>query len=279
MAEDPFKVFESASAPGDSSRGHFVDPLEEISKFSSSGSTKNDSSSTSNGKVYEDIDPFDGLGKSVPAFSSERSSKKGSSSPRLNTNSSWNGDKEPFDKISGRSPERDTKSKTPAENDREFPQAPFHMPTYSSDSDKPVGKRSTSPPYNNVDFRQANIQADMSPKYEDKLEPSEDIWLTVSEIPLFTQPTTAHHLQDLLLHGQCIFPSQDQLHQYLPMLERRIMIFLLFLVPHDSLRVLSLLQQLEGYPLHLSLMNLMILPWAEVVVMIMRVEMVFLMKN
>ncbi|XP_014523783.1 auxilin-related protein 2 isoform X1 [Vigna radiata var. radiata] len=188
MAEDPFKVFESASAPGDSSTGHFMDPLEEISKFGSSGSTKNDSSSTSNGKVYEDIDPFDGLGKSVPAFSSDINSRKGSSSPNLNKNPSRTGDKEPVDKISGRSPERDTKSKTPFENDREFPQAPFHMPTYSSDSDKPAGKRSTSPPYNNVDFRQANIQAD---KYGDNLEPSEDIWLTVSEIPLFTQPTTA----------------------------------------------------------------------------------------
>ncbi|BAT73231.1 hypothetical protein VIGAN_01069800 [Vigna angularis var. angularis] len=188
MAEDPFKVFESASAPGDSSTGHFMDPLEEISKFGSSGSTKNGGSSTSNGKVYEDIDPFDGLGKSVPAFSSDINSRKGSSSPSLNTNPSRTGDKEPVDKISGRSPERDAKSKTPVENDREFPQAPFHMPTYSFDSDKPAGKRSTSPPYNNADFRQANIQAD---KYEDNLEPSEDIWLTVSEIPLFTQPTTS----------------------------------------------------------------------------------------
>ncbi|KAL3021122.1 hypothetical protein AAZX31_05G181300 [Glycine max] len=190
-AEDPFKVFESASAPVDSSAGHFMNPLEEISKFSSSGSTKNDSSSTSNGKVYEDIDPFDGLGKSVPAFSSERNSRKGSSSPRLNTSTSWTGDKEPVDKISGRSPERHTQNKIPVENDQEFLHAPFHMPTYSSDSDKPVGQRSTSPPYNNVDFRQTNIQADMSPKYEDNLEASEDIWLTVSEIPLFTQPTTA----------------------------------------------------------------------------------------
>ncbi|KHN16939.1 Auxilin-related protein 2 [Glycine soja] len=190
-AEDPFKVFESASAPVDSSAGHFMDPLEEISKFSSSRSTKNDSSSTSNGKVYEDIDPFDGLGKSAPAFSSERNSRKGSSSPRLNTSTSWTGDKEPVDKISGRSPERHTQNKIPVENDREFPHVPFHMPTYSSDSDKPVGPRPTSPPYDNVDFRQTNVQADMSPKYEDNLEPSEDIWLTVSEIPLFTQPTTA----------------------------------------------------------------------------------------
>ncbi|KAL2342892.1 hypothetical protein Fmac_004177 [Flemingia macrophylla] len=190
VAEDPFKVFESASAPADSPAGHFVDPLEEISKFSSSRSTKNDSSSTSNGKVFEDIDPFDGLGKSVPAFSSEGNSRMGSSSPRLNTGSSWTGDKEAVDKISGRSPERHTQNKSPIENDQEFPQPPFHMPTYSSDSDKPVNQRSTSPPYNN-NFRQANLQADMSPKYEDNMESSEDIWLTVSEIPLFTQPTTA----------------------------------------------------------------------------------------
>ncbi|XP_020203954.1 auxilin-related protein 2 [Cajanus cajan] len=190
VAEDPFKVFESASAPVDSPAGHFMDPLDEISKFGSSRSTKNDSSSTSNGKVYEDIDPFDGLGKSVPAFSSEGNSRKGSSSPRLNRGPSSTGDKEPVDKVSGRSPERHTQNKIPVDNDQEFPQAPFHMPTYSSDSDKPVNQRSMSPPYNN-DFRQANIQADMSPKYEDNLESSEDIWLTVSEIPLFTQPTTA----------------------------------------------------------------------------------------
>ncbi|KAK7318415.1 hypothetical protein RJT34_03115 [Clitoria ternatea] len=191
VAEDPFRVFESASIPVDSPAGNFIDPLEEISKISSSRSTRNDSSSTSNGGVYEDIDPFEGLGKSVPAFSSERNSRKGSSSPRLKTSPSWTGDNEPVDKLSGRSPERHTHNKIPVENNHEFPQAPFYKPTHSSDSDKPVGQRSTSPPYNDVDFRQANIQVDMSPKYEDNLESSEDVWLTVSEIPLFTQPTTA----------------------------------------------------------------------------------------
>ncbi|KAK7358791.1 hypothetical protein VNO77_00730 [Canavalia gladiata] len=192
VAEDPFKVFESASAPVDSPPGHFTDPLEEISKFTSSRSTKNDSSATSNGRLYEDIDPFDGLGKSVPAFSSEKNSRKGSSSPSLNTSTSWTGDKEPVDKLSGRSPERHSQNKIPVENDQEFPQAPFHMPTYSSNSNKPVGQRSTSPPpYDNVGFRQADVKVDMSPKYEENLESSEDIWLMVSEIPLFTQPTSA----------------------------------------------------------------------------------------
>ena len=191
VVEDPFKVFESASAPTDSTSGHFTDPLEEISKFSSSRSPKNDSSSNSNGKVYEDIDPFDGLGQSVPAFSSERNSRKGSLSSRSNTSTSSTRDKEQVEKLSARSPERHSQNKVPVENDREFPQAPFYMPAYSSGSNKPVGQRSTSRSYNNAGFRQANIQEDMSPKYEENTESSEDIWLTVSEIPLFTQPTTA----------------------------------------------------------------------------------------
>ncbi|XP_045823430.1 auxilin-related protein 2-like [Trifolium pratense] len=180
-AEDPFNVFESTSSPMDSSTGNFTDPLEEISKFSSSRSTKNNNSSTSNGKVYEDIDPFDGLGKSVPAFSSERNNNKGNSSSGLNTSTSWTRDKEPVDNLSGLSPESHSQKDIP----------PFYMPTFSSDSNNPASQRSTSPPNNNTGFGQANIQADMSPKYEENLESYEDVWLTVSEIPLFTQPTAA----------------------------------------------------------------------------------------
>ncbi|KAK7247606.1 hypothetical protein RIF29_42492 [Crotalaria pallida] len=190
IAEDPFKVFESPSATKDSPAGHFTDPLEEISKFSSSRSLKNDSSSNSNGRVYEDIDPFDGLGKSVPAFSSERNNRKGSSSPISNTSTRWTGDKEQVEKMSGRSPSRHSQNKIPVEHVQDFPQAPFYMATNSSDSSKPVDQRSTSPSYN-ASFKQANIQGHVSPKYEENMESSEDIWLTVSEIPLFTQPTTA----------------------------------------------------------------------------------------
>ena len=177
----------------DSTSGHFTDPLEEISKYSSSRSTKNDSSSNSNGGVYDDFDPFDGLGQSVPAFSSERSSRKGSSSPppRSNTSNSWTRDKESLEKSPVRSPDRHSQSKIPVELDKEFQQAPFEVPTYSSDSNKPVQHRSTSPSYDNGGFRQTNIQEDMSPKYEENLESNDDIWLTVSEIPLFTQPTAA----------------------------------------------------------------------------------------
>ncbi|XP_039685288.1 auxilin-related protein 2-like [Medicago truncatula] len=76
-AEDPLKVYESTSAPMDSSTSNFTDPFEEISKFNGSRSTKNNSSSTSNGIIYEDTDSFDGLGRSVPALSSQRNSSKG----------------------------------------------------------------------------------------------------------------------------------------------------------------------------------------------------------
>ncbi|KAF7834122.1 auxilin-related protein 2-like [Senna tora] len=191
MTEDPFKVFESASAPMDSSSGQFMDPLDEISKFSSSRSTKNDSSVNSNGGVYDDIDPFGGLGKSVPPFSSERNDRKDGSPPRTNRSTSWTRDKERFEKSSMRSPERQSQNRIPVDRSQEFQQMPFDMPTYSSDYDKPAGQRASSPSHNNAGFGEANVHVDMSPKYEENFESNDDVWLTVSEIPLFTQPTTA----------------------------------------------------------------------------------------
>ncbi|OIW00487.1 hypothetical protein TanjilG_05837 [Lupinus angustifolius] len=189
LAEDPFVVFESPSAPKDSPTSLFTDPLEEINKFSSSRDTKNDNSSNSYGKLYEDIDPFDGLGRSEPEFSSEGNSRKGSSSPRLNISTGWTRDKESVEKFSGRSPSSNSQNKTPVEHDHDFSQAPFYTPTDSSNSSKPVDQRSRSPSYN-AGFKLANIQVDMSSKFEENLGSNEDIWLTVLDIPLFTQPTT-----------------------------------------------------------------------------------------
>ncbi|XP_058786485.1 auxilin-related protein 2-like isoform X1 [Vicia villosa] len=192
--EDPFKIFESASAPTGSSSGHFTDPLEEISKFTSSRSTKTDSSSKFNGGVYDDTNLFDGLRNSVPAFSSERTCRNGTSSPMpsSNTSSSWTRDKESFEKLHVRSPDRQTHNKIPVEHDQEIYQTPYDMPTYSSDLNKPVvGQRSTSPFYVNDVFRHVNSRVDMSPKYEEKYVSDDDIWLTVSEVPLSTQPTSA----------------------------------------------------------------------------------------
>ncbi|KAL1364661.1 hypothetical protein AAHE18_03G232200 [Arachis hypogaea] len=150
-SEDPFRVFESVSAPVDSTSGHTTDPLEEI----------------------------------------KRNSRKGSLSPQSNTSPGSTRDKEQVEMFSARSPEKRSQNKIPVENDREVPQSPSYMPSYSPGSNKPVGQRSTSPNYNNTNFRQANAEEDMSPKYEENVEFGEDIWLTVSEVPLFTQPTTA----------------------------------------------------------------------------------------
>ncbi|XP_019414600.1 PREDICTED: auxilin-related protein 2-like, partial [Lupinus angustifolius] len=191
--ENLLKVFESTSSSMGSRSGELTRPLEEINKFSSSRRTKHHSSSYSNGGVYDDSGPFDRLGKSILAFSSERVSGKGSSSPspRAKSSSSWTRFKESFQKSSTRSPQRRSQNKNPVEHDHEFQQPPFVMPTYSSGSNKPVGQSSTSPSYDNDGFSQASIVVDMSPKYVENSEPKNDIWLMVSEVPLFTQPTAA----------------------------------------------------------------------------------------
>ncbi|KAI4343474.1 hypothetical protein L6164_010817 [Bauhinia variegata] len=191
--EDPFKVFESASTPMDSSTGHFTDPLEEISKFGTSRGPKNESSSSANGKVYDDVDPFNELGQSVKAFSSERNNTKDRSPPRTYSSTSWTraSDKEPVEKTSARSPERYSQNKIPVDHYREFQQTPFDIPAYSSDSNKSAGQTTSPPSYNSSGFKEANIRADMSPKYEENLESINEIWLTVSEVPLFTQATIA----------------------------------------------------------------------------------------
>ncbi|KAJ7957058.1 Auxilin-related protein 1 [Quillaja saponaria] len=193
VMEDPFKVFESSSHPASSSSRNFTDPLEEISKLNRSASTRVDSSPVSNGKLYDDVDPFDGLGKSVPAFSLERNSRSDRNPSRSDTTSSWTRtytDKEPIQKSSVGSPERGSQKKI--YHDQEFHQTPINVHTYSSsDSNKPIGKTTSLPSFDNTSSEDANIQVDMSPKYEENLESTDDAWLTVSEIPLFTEPTSA----------------------------------------------------------------------------------------
>lgn len=47
------------------------------------------------------------------------------------------------------------------------------------------------PPYADNDLHETNFQVDTSPRSEQHVWAFDDIWLTVSEIPLFTQPTSA----------------------------------------------------------------------------------------
>lgn len=184
VMEDPFVV-----------SGQFKDPLEEISRLSKSASSKVDSPSVDNGRAFDDIDPFDGLGKSVPAFSSGRN-YRGKDSGNLRADTSTNNSrastaKESTEKPSVRSPDNQSQKKVPVGNHWDSHQTLFDMPTVSTDSQKSAGQTMSPPSYVNVSPKEANVQVDRSPRSEENLDSSDYIWLTVSEIPLMTQPTSA----------------------------------------------------------------------------------------
>ncbi|XP_023731011.2 auxilin-related protein 2 [Lactuca sativa] len=152
--DDPFAVLESMSTPvaSASSQGLFTDPLEEISRISKSKSTKK------GGDVFGDIDSLNGLNKS----SSPSSTKE--------TNNRGKGSEEGSSIGSARSSiEESFSQKSPFEDH----QSVFDMPAVSRNS--PTSHTET------------NSQAGPSPKSEH----GDDIWLTVSEIPLFTAVTKA----------------------------------------------------------------------------------------
>lgn len=180
--EDPFVV-----------TGQFSDPLEEISKLSNSGSMKSDS--VGNGRVFDDMDPFDGLVRPASSFNSERDNR-GKETSTLREDSSTSGSKtfpskEANEKPSVKSPDSQTQKKVPVDNDWDSHQTLFDMPSASNTSYKSTGQTMSPPSYPSASSKDSNTQADRSPSSEENLDSSEDIWLTVSEIPLFTQPTSA----------------------------------------------------------------------------------------
>ncbi|KAL0725453.1 hypothetical protein Bca4012_040052 [Brassica carinata] len=122
--EDPFVVLEKESASSTPTQG-FIDPLEEIGKFST---TKTDHHSS--GGVFVDIDPLDSL-------------------------------------MNGR--------------DKSHLRVPQHV----SGSQSPV-KSSGSHHGKKVSYDEV-----LEPQNASFDSSDDDVWLTVSEIPLFTQPTTA----------------------------------------------------------------------------------------
>lgn len=177
--ENPFGV----------SREH-TDPLEEASDMGNFKSPKIDgySSSDANNKAFDDMDPFASLSKSVPAFSSEGNNRgKARSPPRVDGNAAGpqnSNSKDTMEKPSGKTSGQPFKKDMSAKNDKQFDQPVFDIPTVSTNSHKFV-PQSTSPPAS----KDANMMRDTS-RFEDGVE-SDEIWLTVSEIPLFTQPTVA----------------------------------------------------------------------------------------
>ncbi|XP_031112772.1 auxilin-related protein 2-like [Ipomoea triloba] len=162
VMDDPFVVLGTSSAPA-SSPGVFSDPLEEITKLGKSGSAKADSSSVG-GNVFDDLDPLNGFGKSVPP-------RDGPLMNESNVNS-------------GKSSFR--YSEMPVNGSQDTPL--FDMP--SAETQKSFSQ-TASPPNESSNHTETNSQVDSSPRSVEPEQPSEDIWLTVSEVPLCTQPTSA----------------------------------------------------------------------------------------
>ncbi|XP_065875310.1 auxilin-related protein 1 [Euphorbia lathyris] len=189
VMEDPFAVLESTSTPAASSGGLYTDPLEEIGKFSSSGSAKVDTSSTNMG-AFDDIDAFDNLGKSVPPVSAginKRGNDRGPSRTGSSMGDTYSPaskdpvDKYPVDEAAGHT------HKAPNDDFQEPHETLFEMPTASTNIHRSAGQNVSSPPYVNASPSNANSP----PRSEDISESSNDIWLSVSEVPLYTQPTSA----------------------------------------------------------------------------------------
>ncbi|XP_022728346.1 auxilin-related protein 2-like [Durio zibethinus] len=187
LMKDPFVVFESTSEPADSTSGLFPGPLEEISKLNGSGNSRVESSSGSGG-VFDDIDPLDGLGKSAPSVSFEINKRGKDRSPLRSANGlQIPANKEPNDEDQ----EHYTKKRMPSmDNFQESHQSVFDMPSMSTDFHSSVGRTTSPPPYSNVGYNETSSQVNTTPRSEN-CDTFDNVWLTVSEIPLFTQPTSA----------------------------------------------------------------------------------------
>ncbi|KAL9397484.1 hypothetical protein Peur_011737 [Populus x canadensis] len=183
VMEDPFVVLESTSSPATSSSGLFTEPLGEISKTSNPGNTKVDSSSVERG-VFEDLDHLDDLGKSVPYKRWENRSplRTGpSTGGSYSSASQESADTYPVENARGGLQKKTT------DDYQESHEAIFNMPTASTDFRRSFGQNASPPSYVDVNANEINS----SPRSEEVSESSDDVWLSVSEIPLFTQPTSA----------------------------------------------------------------------------------------
>ncbi|PPR87673.1 hypothetical protein GOBAR_AA33012 [Gossypium barbadense] len=185
LMEDPFVVLGSTSDPADASSGLFMDPSEVISKPNGSGKSRVESSSGSGG-VFDDIDPLDGIGKYVPPMSSEVNKRGKDRSPlRTASGPQSAASKEPNDEDLGSY----TKKKIPSME--EFPgshEPVFDMPSMPTNFHSSVGRATSPPAYSNVGSNDTSSQVNSTPRSEN-FDTFDDVWLTVSEIPLFTQPT------------------------------------------------------------------------------------------
>ncbi|OIT39763.1 PREDICTED: auxilin-related protein 1-like [Nicotiana attenuata] len=187
VLDDPFEGLGSTSMAALSSPGEFMDPLEEIGhQLGKSGNAKSEASSVSGGGL-DDLDPLNGFSKSVPPFYPARNDRGTEGSPqsagsgRSDTQTSTS--RENIGKSSSRFSGSRSQKKVPGDSFQDSPL--FDMP--SADPRRSFGQ-AASPPYASSNIHERNFESDTSPRSE---EPSDVVWLSVSEIPLFTQPTRA----------------------------------------------------------------------------------------
>uniref|UniRef100_A0A0E0EKE7 J domain-containing protein n=1 Tax=Oryza meridionalis TaxID=40149 RepID=A0A0E0EKE7_9ORYZ len=169
MASDPFDVLGTTSTSKHTSSGIFTDPLDELGRPAKSQGKKHDNTAVDSG-LFEDSSTFNQVPKSEPLFTSELNDdlkdRNGSTKDR---------DSSPVQNFS----RKNTTQKPSVENfENIFPKSQsarysdVHVDIGASGSEKYSG----------------NGMDDQSPRSD---ESEDEIWLTVSEIPLFTQPTSA----------------------------------------------------------------------------------------
>ncbi|KAG8371622.1 hypothetical protein BUALT_Bualt13G0107400 [Buddleja alternifolia] len=181
ILDDPFVVLESSSNPGSSSG--VTDPLEEISKFSESRSNRAEASSVSGG-AFDDLEPLNAIGKPAHSFSPGRDNRGKDGSPSRSATPQSSTTREPKGNSSFRYSESNMEKKVPVDNFQEPPL--YDVPNVSTDFQKSFGQSASSPQY-----YETSSQIDKPPTSEGHGYQFDDVWLTVSEIPLFTQPSTA----------------------------------------------------------------------------------------
>jgi len=159
MADDPLVVLETASASGSAytSPGRSADPVEDLDKSTDSdGQAANNTADDDS--LFGEASAFDQAAKSDPLFTSEiHGHARDTNLPSVARDSS------PLHRSMDRNPARQS----------------------SVEDFANVVPKSQSARYSDI---RGNDMEDQSPR---STESEEDIWLTVSEIPLFTEPTTA----------------------------------------------------------------------------------------
>ncbi|KAL6563516.1 hypothetical protein OROGR_002475 [Orobanche gracilis] len=180
ILDDPFVALESDSIQ-QSLSGAFTDPLEEIGKLSKSRSARAEVLSGSVG-AFDDLNPLGTSGKAAHSFSPGRDNRGKAGSPSRSAMPHSATTREPMRNSPFRYSESDTVKKESVDNFQEPPL--FDAPNVSTDFQKSFGE-TESPQYYETGSR-----IDMSTT-SGQAHQSDDVWLTVSEIPLFTQPTAA----------------------------------------------------------------------------------------